>query len=50
MNTAGMTPKEALATLYWLRDEYVRVVIHLDTQQERSRPWFCCASLVARFS
>ncbi len=47
---ATLTPKEALATLYRLREAYVRVDIHLDTQQERSMPWFCCASFVARFS
>jgi hypothetical protein len=47
---AALTPKEALAPLYRLCEADVRVVIHLDTQQERSRSWFCCASLVARCS
>ena len=35
---AAMTPKEALATLYRLREAYVRAVIHLDTL-ERDQ-WF----------
>jgi hypothetical protein len=46
---AALLPKEALATLYRLRGADVRVVIHLDTQPEPSLPWFCSASLVARF-
>ncbi len=37
MNRYGMTPQNALATLYGLREAYVRAVIHLDTPEGDQR-------------
>ena len=46
----ALLPKEVLAILFRVRVADVRVVTHPDTQLERSTPWLCGASLVARFS